>query len=147
MSNGTLLDPVFMNLSSVSSMYEPLVRLGGQTSYLMEPDRRLLDAELECACHWEETEKYSDLPEPNVTSADFIALITGTTGWYGFTPACPVSRYKYHQHMGYDQGGNRITLDRDRTGYGECQLSGWVESIDRGYDNAPALSALDFRDN
>ena len=24
-SNGTLLDPVFMNLSSVSSMYEPLV--------------------------------------------------------------------------------------------------------------------------
>ena len=114
---------------------------------MMEPDRRILDAELESACRWRETEKYSDLPEPNVTSADFIALITGTTGWYGFTPACPVSRYKYHQHTGYDRDGNRITLDRDRTGYGVCRLSGYVESIDRSYDNAQAISAIDFMDN
>lgn len=28
-SNGQLLDPVFLNLSTVSSMYEPLVELGG----------------------------------------------------------------------------------------------------------------------
>ena len=49
--------------------------------------------------------------------------------------------------MGYDQDGNRITLDRDRTGYGECQLSGYVESIDRSYNNAPAISAIDFMDN
>lgn len=114
---------------------------------MMEPDRRLLDAELKCACKWEEIEKYSDVPEPNVTSAEFISYITGTDGWYGFTPACPVSRYKYHQHMGYDQDGNRITLDRDRTSYGECELSGYVESIGRSYDNAPAISAIDFRDN
>ena len=113
---------------------------------MMEPDRRILDAELECACRWRETEKYSDLPEPSVTSAEFIGYIAGTTGWYGFTPACPVSRYKYHQHMGYDQDGNSITLDRDRTGYGECETSGYVESINRSYDNAPALSAIDFRD-
>ena len=59
-SNGQLLDPVFLNLSTVSSMYEPLVELGGDTSYVMEPDRRMLDAELECACKWEEIEKYSD---------------------------------------------------------------------------------------
>ena len=49
--------------------------------------------------------------------------------------------------MGYDQAGNRITLDRDRTGYGVCQLSGYVESIDRSYDNSPAISAIDFMDN
>ena len=113
----------------------------------MEPDRRILDAELQCACKWEEIEKYSDVEEPNVTSAEFIGYITGTTGWYGFTPACPVGRYRYHQHLGYDQDGNRITLDRDRTGYGECETSGYVESINRSYDNAPALSAIDFRDN
>ena len=85
-----------MNLSTVSSMYEPLVQLGGDTSYMMEPDRRLLDAELECACKWEETEKYSDQEEPNTTSAEFVGYITGTDGWYGFKPACPVSYYKYH---------------------------------------------------
>ena len=62
----------------------------------MEPDKRLLDAELECACSWEEIEKYSDVDEPNVTSAEFISYITGTDGYYGFTPACPVSYYKYH---------------------------------------------------
>lgn len=62
----------------------------------MEPDRRLLESDLECANKWEEIEKYSDVEEPNITSAEFIALITGTTGWYGFTPACPVSYYKYH---------------------------------------------------
>ena len=146
-SNGELIDPVFMNLSSVSSMYEPLAGLGGQTSYVMEPDRRLLDADLECACRWEETEKYSDLHEPSTTSADFIGYIAGTTGWYGFTPACPVSRYRYRRHTGYDQDGNRITLDRDRTGYGVCELSGYVESLNRGYDNRPALSAIDFMDN
>lgn len=114
---------------------------------MMEPDRRLLDAELECACRWQETEKYSDLDEPYTTSAEFISYITGTTGWYGFKPACPASYYKYHQHMGYDQDGNTITLDRDRTSYGECKLSDYIESISRSYNNAPAISAIDFMDN
>lgn len=49
--------------------------------------------------------------------------------------------------MGYDQDGNTITLDRDRTSYGECETSGYVESIGRSYNNAPALSAIDFMDN
>ena len=114
---------------------------------MMEPDRRLLDTELECACSWQETEKYSDVEEPYTTSAEFIGLIQGTTGWYGFTPASPVGYYKYHQHMGYDQDGNTIMLDKWRTSYGECEVSGYVESIDRSYNNAPAISAIDFRDN
>ena len=63
---------------------------------MMEPDRRLLDAELECACKWQETEKYSDHEEPYTTSAEFIGYIAGINGWYGFTPASPVSYYKYH---------------------------------------------------
>ena len=49
--------------------------------------------------------------------------------------------------MGYDQNGNTITLDKWRTSYGECEVSGYVESIDRSYNNAPAISAIDFRDN
>ena len=49
--------------------------------------------------------------------------------------------------MGYDQDGNRITLDRNRTSRGKCEISGYVESINRSYDNAPAISAIDFRDN
>ena len=128
-------------------MYEPLVQLSVGASYMMEPDRRLLDAALECAVRWEETEKYSDLDEPYTTSAEFIGFIQGATGWYGFTPACPVGYYKYHQHMGYDQDGAIITLDKNRTSYGKCEINGYVESIGRGYDNAPALSAIDFRDN
>ena len=128
-------------------MYEPLVQLSVGASYMMEPGRRLLAASLECAVRWEETEKYSDLDEPYTTSAEFIGFIQGTMGWYGFTPACPVGYYKYHQHMGYDQDGAIITLDRDRTSYGKCEINGYVESIGRGYDNAPALSAIDFRDN
>lgn len=62
----------------------------------MEPRRRLLDTALQAACHWEETEKYSDQAEPSKTSADFVAYIAGTDGGQGFKPACPASYYKYH---------------------------------------------------
>ena len=86
----------------------------------MEPRRRLLDAELQAACHWEETEKYSDQAEPSKTSADFVAYIAGTDGYVGFKPACPASYYKYHQHMGHDGEGNAVMLDTDRTSYGDC---------------------------
>lgn len=86
----------------------------------MEPRKRLLDAELQAACHWEETEKYSDQAEPSKTSADFVGYIAGTDGYAGFKPACPASYYKYHQHMGYDGEGNAIMLDTDRTSYGDC---------------------------
>ena len=60
----------FLELSTVSSMYEPLVQLG-ETTFMMKPDDRLL-YDLWCSGHWDETEKNTDVSGEYKTSADFI---------------------------------------------------------------------------
>ena len=90
----------FLELSTVSSMYEPLVQLG-ETTFMMQPDDRLL-YDLQCAGHWDETEKNTDVSGEYKTSADFIATVAGTAGYEGFYPACPISKYKKRIHLGYE---------------------------------------------
>ena len=90
----------FLELSTVSSMYEPLVQLG-ETTLMMKPDDRLL-YDLQCNGHWDETEKNTDVSGEYKTSADFITTIAGTAGYEGFYPACPTSKYKKRIHLGYE---------------------------------------------
>ena len=89
----------FLELSTVSSMYEPLVQLG-ETTLMMQPDDRLL-YDLQCNGHWDKVETNTDA-EDIETSADFITTIAGTAGYEGFYQACPISKYKRLIHMGYE---------------------------------------------
>lgn len=116
----------------------------------MEPRDRVLDW-LQCAGHWDETEKNTDVSGEYKTSADFIGPIAGTGGYVGFYPPCPASFFKKRIHMGYDtddEGGKKtLWRDIDRTCTANCQLCAYVESLSAGYDNEPELSAVAFRDN
>ena len=93
LSDSASLD-IFLDLSAVSSMYEPLVALGEGTSLIMEPGSKLLEAQLQCAGHWDEVEKNTDVPDVYKTSADFIGYIEAGTGYTGYQPACPASFFK-----------------------------------------------------
>lgn len=150
LSDSSSLD-TFLDLSAVSSMYEPLVALGEDTSLMMEPGSKLLEAQLQCAGHWDEVEKNTDVSDDYKTSADFIGYIEAGTGYAGWYPACPASFFKKRIHMGYetDEDGGKKTLwrDIDRTSTANCQICAYVNSLSAGYDNRPALSAIEFRDN
>ena len=149
LSDSSDLGFAFLELSTVSSMYEPLVQLD-KTIFMMKPDDRLL-YDLQCNGHWDETEKNTDVSDDYKTSADFITTIAGTAGYEGFYPACPTSKYKKRIHMGYEptEDGSQKTLWRDieRTLTADCQICAYVESLSAGYDNKPQLSAIAFRDN
>lgn len=138
----------FLELSTVSSMYEPLVQLG-ETTLMMQPNDRLL-YDLQCAGHWDSVETNTDA-EDYKTSADFINQVAGTAGYEGFYPACPISKYKKRIHMGYEptEDGSQKTLwrDIDRTLTADCQICAYIKSLSAEYDNTPILSSIAFRDN
>ena len=138
----------FLELSTVSSMYEPLVQLG-ETTFMMKPDDRLL-YDLQCNGHWDSVETNTDA-EDIKTSADFITTIAGTAGYEGFYQACPISKYKKLIHMGYEptEDGSQKTLWRniDRTLTADCQICAYIKSLNAEYDNTPLLSSIAFRDN
>lgn len=138
----------FLELSTVSSMYEPLVQLG-ETTFMMKPDDRLL-YDLQCNGHWDKVETNTDA-EDIETSADFITTIAGTAGYEGFYQACPISKYKKLIHMGYEptEDGSQKTLWRniDRTLTADCQICAYVKPLSAEYDNRPILSSIAFRDN
>ena len=139
----------FLELSTVSSMYEPLVQLG-ETTLMMKPEDRLL-YDLQCNGHWDETEKNTDVSGEYKTSADFISQVAGTAGYEGFYPACPISKYKKRIHLGYEpteEGGQKtLWRDIDRTLTADCQICAYVKSLSAEYDNTPILSSIAFRDN
>ena len=138
----------FLELSTVSSMYEPLVQLG-ETTFMMKPDDRLL-YDLQCNGHWDSVETNTDA-EDIKTSADFITTIAGTAGYEGFYQACPISKYKKLIHMGYEptEDGSQKTLWRniERTLTADCQICAYIKSLNTEYDNTPILSSIAFRDN
>ena len=138
----------FLELSTVSSMYEPLVQLG-ETTFMMKPDDRLL-YDLQCNGHWDSVETNTDA-EDIKTSADFITTIAGTAGYEGFYQACPISKYKKLIHMGYEptEDGSQKTLWRniERTLTADCQICAYIKSLNAEYDNTPILSSIAFRDN
>lgn len=73
-------------------------------------------------------------------------------GYSGFYPGCPLAFFKKRIHMGYetDEDGEKkkvLWRDIERTSEANCQLCAYVKTLSAGYDNGPALSALDFRDN
>lgn len=122
LSDSASLD-TFLDLSAVSSMYEPLASLDS-TSLLMRPRDKLLEAQLQCAGHWDEVEKNTGVSDDYKTSADFIGYIEAGTGYPGYCPACPASFFKKRIHMGYetDEDGGKTTLwrDIDRTSTANC---------------------------
>lgn len=149
--SNVLSDSTFLDFDPVSAMYGPLAALD-ETSLLMAPWNRLLAGRLMCAGHWDETEKNTDVSGEYKTSADFINYVNEGTGYSGFYPGCPQAFFKKRIHMGYerDEDGEKkkaLWRDIERTSEANCQLCAYVKTLSAGYDNGPAVSALDFRDN
>lgn len=149
--SNVLSDSMFLDLSSMSSMYKPLVQLD-KTSILMRPYFQSLDRTLQCNGHWDSVEKTTDISDEYKTSADFVTDIASPTWtlWYNPQLGCPASFYKSHEHLGEykDEDGktHQLYRDIDSQGTAVCQVSAYVDSISAEYDNAPKLSAIDFRD-